>query len=90
MTTVLVTGSILKAHFGEAAKRVPSQSIPNLELRIVGMFDKTVREVVPDLGITRKMSIDKVWTVLGWQPQPPEESIVDTARSLIDKGLLKQ
>lgn len=82
-------GTILKESFGEKAKRVPSRTIPNFVLRIVALFDKTVRKIVPELGYAKKMSSEKAQRVLGWQPRKPEVAIIETAESLIKKGLIK-
>ena len=68
---------------------MPSRSIPDLVLRIAAIFDKTVREFVPDLGIAREMSSEKARRVLGWKPRTPEEAIIATAESLINMGLVK-
>lgn len=82
-------GGILKENLGEKAKRVPRRSIPNFVLRAAALFDKTVREIAPDLGYARKMSSEKARRVLGWQPRPPEIAIIETAESLIKNGLVK-
>ncbi|HEX2912110.1 MAG TPA: aldehyde reductase [Chloroflexia bacterium] len=82
-------GGILKESLGEKARRVPNRTIPNFVLRIAALFDKTVRELVPDLGYARKMSNEKSRRVLGWEPRKPEVAIIETAESLIEKGLVK-
>jgi nucleoside-diphosphate-sugar epimerase len=82
-------GGILKENFGEKARHVPKRSIPNFILRIAALFDHTVRELVPDLGYARKMSSEKAQRVLGWQPRKPEVAIIETAESMIKKGLVK-
>jgi nucleoside-diphosphate-sugar epimerase len=47
-------GAILKQSLGEAAKRVPSRSIPNFVVRLAGIFDKELRQTVPDLDYVRR------------------------------------
>ncbi|ABY22539.1 hypothetical protein RSal33209_0792 [Renibacterium salmoninarum ATCC 33209] len=44
---------MLKSRLGEQAKRVPTRSIPNFVIRIGPIFNKTMREIVPDLGIIK-------------------------------------
>jgi dihydroflavonol-4-reductase len=44
--------------------------------------------VAPDLGKVRRPSNAKARRVFGWEPRPEEETIVDTAESLIRFGLL--
>jgi nucleoside-diphosphate-sugar epimerase len=82
-------GVILKGSLGERAKRVPSRSIPNFVIRIAAIFDKSARWIAPDLGITKNISDQKARRVLGWQPRRAEETITETAESLIKMGLVK-
>jgi nucleoside-diphosphate-sugar epimerase len=42
------------------------------------------------LGRRTDMSSEKATTILGWSPRPIQETIIDCARSLIDKGVVKQ
>ncbi len=86
-------GAILKEGLGEeglgdAARRVPSRSIPDLVLRIASLFDRQLRPMVPDLGVAKRMTSEKAQRVLGWQPRQPEDAIIATAESLIAKGLV--
>jgi len=82
-------GAILKANLGDAAKRVPSRSIPNVVVRVGSVFNKELRPLVPDLGFARKMTSAKAHVVLGWQSRNPEAAILATAESLIKKALVK-
>jgi nucleoside-diphosphate-sugar epimerase len=82
-------GAIIKAELGDAAKRVPTRSFPNLVLRIVALFNAELRSLVPDLGYAKKSSNEKAQAMLGWTPREPREAIVAAARSMVRKGLLK-
>ena len=42
-----------------------------------------------EIGRTRSISSAHAQNVLGWKPRPPEESIIDCARSLIEHGVVK-
>ena len=81
-------GAILKQSLGEAAKRVPSRSIPNFVVRLAGIFDKELRQTVPDLDYVRRASSDKAYRLLGWTARKPEEAIIAAAESMIAKGLV--
>jgi hypothetical protein len=85
----LVLGVILKAGLGDAAKHVPSRSIPNVVVRIGSVFNKEFRPIVPDLGFARKMTSRKANLVLRWQPRNPEDAVLASAESLIKKALVK-
>lgn len=82
-------GAILKAQLGAEARRVPTRNLPDFLVRIFSVFDPAVRQVTGELGKTRNMIATHARDVLGWQARPAEESIVATARSLIDLGLVK-
>ena len=53
----------------------------------MGMFDPSVRSIVSDLGESATYTAEKAKTTLGWEPRPVEDSIADTANSLIERGL---
>jgi nucleoside-diphosphate-sugar epimerase len=82
-------GAIIKAELGDAAKRVPTRSIPNLVLRIAALFNAELRPSIPDLGYAKKSSNEKAHVLLGWTPREPREAIVAAAKSMVRKGLLK-
>jgi dihydroflavonol-4-reductase len=78
--------AILRANLGEAAAKVPSRKVPDLVLRVVGLFDKELASVTHSLGHKHDNSSAKAQKVLGWKPRPLEETILDCARSLIAEG----
>ncbi len=80
---------VLKERAGAAARRVPTRQIPNWLVRIAALRDPAVRQILPELGRTKRISTDKARRLLGWSPRSYEESIVDTAQSLVRLGLLK-
>jgi dihydroflavonol-4-reductase len=73
---------ILRDRLGADAAKVPSKELPNLMVRLAALFDPGLRSIVGDLGVQNHFSIDKA-RALGWKPRAVEDSIVDTARSLI-------
>jgi hypothetical protein len=58
-------------------------------MRIVSLFDPVVRQMIGELGKTRHAEPTHAIERLGWRPRPAEESVVDTARSLIELGVSK-
>ena len=83
-------GALLKSRMADAAKRVPTRVLPDWLLKIVAIFDPSVRLVVPELGKVKEVSNEKAKRVLGWNPRSNEESILATAESLVRLGLLKK
>ncbi|HSI17800.1 MAG TPA: NAD-dependent epimerase/dehydratase family protein [Sphingomonas sp.] len=82
-------GRVLREHLGPAARKVPTRNLPDFLVRLFALFDPVVRQVTGELGRVRDGDSTHAREVLGWEMRPAEESIVDTARSLIDLGLVK-
>jgi dihydroflavonol-4-reductase len=82
-------GRVLRERLGTAARKVPTRNLPDFLVRLFALFDPMVRQITGELGRVRDGDSTHAREVLGWQMRPPEESIVDTARSLIDLGLVK-
>ena len=80
---------ILKNEAGDAGRKVPTRSVPNWLMRLVGLFDAEVRGIVPELGTRKNASNAKARRLLGWAPRSPREAVLATARSLLELGLLK-
>jgi dihydroflavonol-4-reductase len=80
---------ILKRNLGEKAAKVPTLQLPDWLLRLASLSDRRVKGILPELGKTKNATSAKAQRVLGWQPRSREESIVDTAESLIQLGLVK-
>ena len=81
--------AILKSRFADKAKRVPTMKLPNFLVRLSALFDPEIRLVLPELGRERVGDASHARAMIGWNPRPAAESIVDTARSLIAAGLVK-
>jgi dihydroflavonol-4-reductase len=80
--------AILRERLGPAAAKVPTRTAPNLLVRALALFDPSARTVVNQLGKKLAYSSEKSRTTLGWTPRSVEQSVVDTAESLIEKGLV--
>jgi dihydroflavonol-4-reductase len=80
---------ILKARLGPEARKVPTMKLPGFLVRLSALFDPTVWMVLPELGRARAVDSSHVAAVLGVRLRPAEESIVETARSLLDTGIVK-
>jgi hypothetical protein len=70
-----------------AAAKVKTNKVPDVVLRIVGLFDKELASVVPGLGHKHDYSSAKAQSLLGWKPRPLSETILDCGNSLIAKGI---
>jgi nucleoside-diphosphate-sugar epimerase len=88
--SMLEIGQVLKKNLGNAARRVPTRELPNWLVRMASFVDPTVKQILPELGMSKNASNEKARRLLGWNPRSREESIVATAESLITLGLLKK
>ena len=80
---------VLKRRLGDKARRVPTRELPDWLLRVVALADKSVGQIVPELGKPKNAVNDKACRMLGWSPRPAEEALVATAESLVRLGLLR-
>ena len=81
--------AILRAQLGPAARKVPTRRLPDFAVRLVALFDPVVRQVAGELSKPKTMNAGHALAKLGWQTRPAEQSMVETARSLIDLGIVK-
>ncbi len=79
--------AILRERLGAGAAKVPTRVAPDLLIRAMGLFDPSVRTIVNDLGESPTYTAEKAKTTLGWETRPIDDSIADTAQSLIERGL---
>ena len=70
--------------------RVPTRPVPYWLLWTVARFDKDIRSVLDSVGKRENVSADKARRELGWTMRPVEETLLDTADSLIAHRLVRQ
>jgi nucleoside-diphosphate-sugar epimerase len=79
---------LLKERLGDEARKVPSRKLPDWVMKLVSIWDPVARQVKSELGKVRHADASHAREVLGWQTRNEEETIIDTARSLIDNGIV--
>ncbi len=87
--SMLDIAKILKSRMGEAAHRVPTHQLPDLMVRMASLADPAIKLILPELGKQKNATNEKARRVLNWTPRSTEDSIVATAESLLQLGLLK-
>ncbi|MEI8158655.1 MAG: NAD-dependent epimerase/dehydratase family protein [Burkholderiales bacterium] len=80
---------ILRAQLGQQANKVTTRNLPDWVVRVAALFNPLARAVVGELGSVRNQDASHAKAVLGWATRPEEQSIADTARCLIDLGIVK-
>ncbi len=80
---------LLRRRMGGAASRVSTRVLPNWLVRLAAMRDRSMKGIVPFLGVNMNATSEKAGRLLGWAPRSAEEAIVATAESLIRLGLVR-
>ena len=80
---------VLRERLPEVARKVPRRQLPNWLVRLSSRFDPVVRERLFELDKERPVSADKARRELCWSPRDNDQAIVDTAKSLIDQGIVR-
>ena len=71
-------------------KKAPSIVVPVWLAKFLANFNKELKVAVPFMGKVRSVSKStKAKDVLGWNPRPAEESILDVANQIKEMGLIK-
>jgi dihydroflavonol-4-reductase len=69
--------------------KAPTIGIPVWLAKILANFNKELKLTLPYLGRKRSIKNTKAKEVLGWNPRPAEESIIDIANQMKALGMLK-
>ncbi len=73
----------LRERLGEEGEKIPKRTLPDLLVRLAGVFDPGIRSVIGQLGRHQIYSSAKAREQLGWSPRPALDSATDTARSVL-------
>jgi nucleoside-diphosphate-sugar epimerase len=79
---------VLDRHFAGKGYKIPTGKLPGFVLRLVAIFDKTVRLATDSLNLREDLSNARIKEVLGWQPRSLEEMVVAMAESMIEHGVV--
>lgn len=80
--------AILRQHLGPDARKVPTRMMPDVILRLMGLFSREIRQLAGEIGSEKKISGKHAKDVLGWTTRPGEQTVIDTARSLIARKIV--
>lgn len=81
-------GAVIREHFGSAASKVPTRSIPDFVVRLAALFSAEYRPVAADLGFVKRVSDKRVREILGVHPRPSKDAVLAAAESMIGTSLL--
>jgi dihydroflavonol-4-reductase len=80
---------VLRRELGPLAHKVTTRNVPDWLVRVTALFNPVAKAALGELGSIRNQDASHAKAVLGWATRPVEQSIVDTARSLIELGIVK-
>jgi len=80
--------AVLKQRLGARASKVPTGKVPDWIVKILANFDPVTKSVVFELGMERPVTAAKAMERLGWRMRSAEDTIVDTAESMLAAGLV--
>jgi len=75
--------AVLRQRLGERAAKVPTREMPLWVARALARVNPQVRSLRAALGRDLDATSAKAERVLGWKPRPIEDTIVETAESLL-------
>jgi len=78
---------ILKKAYPE--RKIPTRELPNFIVKLFSKFDSSLRPVIIDLGVKRRVNVDKARHELNWQPISSEEAVLSCASSVFEHEILK-
>ncbi|XP_076435321.1 uncharacterized protein LOC143275231 [Babylonia areolata] len=83
-------GIVLKAVFGPQGYKVPTRVAPKLFLYVVSLFDRSVRAVLPNVGVVHLYDNSRLRTVLKVEPREVKDTLVEMAYAVIEAGFVKK
>jgi dihydroflavonol-4-reductase len=70
--------------------KAPTFAVPVWVAKILAIFNKQLKVTLPFLGRVRSVTkTTKAKDILGWNPRPSEDSILEIANQIKDMGLIK-
>lgn len=69
-------------------RKIPKKILPNFAVKMFSNFDTTLKPILIDLGVERKVDNSKAKKMLNWQPISNKEAVISCAESAIKQGLL--
>lgn len=86
---MIEVAELLRANLGEQARKVPKRKMPDWLLKLLALMRPELKQLVAELGNVRGGDSRHAMQTLDWTMRPPEEAILATAHSLIERGIVK-
>jgi nucleoside-diphosphate-sugar epimerase len=80
---------LLRTKLGEKARKAPTRKMPDWLVGVMGLSNAEVRGIKSELGKVRHADASHAKNLLGWSMRPVEDTLIDTANSLFEKGVIR-
>jgi dihydroflavonol-4-reductase len=87
--SMLEVAQVLALHLRPLGYKIPTKSLPSIFVRVMALFDRTVRLALNDLDTSQKVSNERIRSVLHWSPRSLEEMTNSMADSMIHFGVVE-
>ncbi|MDH5604323.1 MAG: NAD-dependent epimerase/dehydratase family protein [Cyclobacteriaceae bacterium] len=78
---------VIKTAFPE--RKLPSLVIPDFMVRLFSNIEKSLKTILVDLSVERKLNNRKAIEELSWAPITTEEAVLSCAKSVVELGIVK-
>jgi dihydroflavonol-4-reductase len=80
---------VLHDHLSSRGFKIPTRRLPSFVLRVMALWDGSVRLALNDLGTVQDLDNTKIRRVLQWSPRGLSEMTIAMADSMIEYGVVK-
>ena len=80
---------VLRERLGMHGAKIPTRALPTFIVRIMARFNQQLADLAPLLGNRRNATGAKAMRMLGWKPRAWQDAVTDTAKSLLQLGIVK-
>lgn len=70
-------------------RKIPGFELPDYLVRFFSYFDASLKPILVDVGVNRRIDNSKAVKELNWQPLPLREAVISCAKSIFEKGIVK-
>jgi dihydroflavonol-4-reductase len=85
--SLMEIAKMLRDAFPQYADQLPKRQMPSWMAGIIALFDKSLRDSRPFLGIRKHSNSQRAIALLGRDLIPASESVIATAQSMIDRNV---
>ena len=86
--TMADMAKIIKNKFPDFARKIPTRQLPKFMVHLISIFDRTLKTIIPDLGVTPVAKSQYVTELTGVEFRPADQAVIAAAQSLIDHDIV--